>query len=287
MQTPLLPVCTMEYIGSDLTHFWISDLSGLLGRFPMLEHAHTQNFFLLCLVDAGPGHVELDQYRIEFDQPKAIVFKPNCISTLSLPFSAHGKVIFFDEDFFSLRYNNNILSQFEFLRHEKTPYLRLSEDQFIVWRDLVDQIHTEFDKTDNHRITVLRSYLNILLIEWERHFTKKTGIAVRSSLNEKIVKFDRLVDEHFSQLKLPSAYAEMLNISPNHLTRLCKKETGQTPGELIRKRIILEAKRLLHYTPLSIKEIAESLGFESTSYFVTFFKKALSITPEQFRKREI
>ena len=101
---------------------------------------------------------------------------------------------------------------------------------------------------------------------------------------DKIFEFEQLIEKHFQASKLPSDYAEMMHLSANYLNKLCKEETGQTAGALIRKRIIIEAQRLLHYTNLSINEIADKLGFENPSYFITFFKKETHFPPDQYRR---
>ena len=49
------------------------------------------------------------------------------------------------------------------------------------------------------------------------------------------------------------------------------------------ERLIAEAKRLLIFTPQSLKEIATNLGFEETSYFIRVFRIQTKITPGQFR----
>jgi AraC-like DNA-binding protein len=102
-----------------------------------------------------------------------------------------------------------------------------------------------------------------------------------------VQEFEQLIDKYFETKKLPSAYAELMHLSPNYLNKICKEETGQTASDLIRKRITIEAQRLLHYTNYSVKEIADKLGFDNYSYFVTFFKKQTGTTPEQFRKNQI
>lgn len=56
-----------------------------------------------------------------------------------------------------------------------------------------------------------------------------------------------------------------------------------TPLEIIDGRIVLEAKRLLRYTPMRIKEIATELGFDDPSYFNKFFKKRVGMTPTDFK----
>jgi len=58
-------------------------------------------------------------------------------------------------------------------------------------------------------------------------------------------------------------------------------------GELIRNRVILEAKRLLINLNMTVAEIADSLNFKDNSYFARFFKKYTGSTPEEFRKNNI
>lgn len=133
---------------------------------------------------------------------------------------------------------------------------------------------------------VIRSYLNILLFELERIYKPVGTINYKTPRQHKVQSFEKLIGLHFISKKLPSDYAELLNISPNYLNKLCKETTGMTAGDLIRKRITIEAQRLILYTHNSINEIADKLGFENTSYFITFFKKQTGNSPEQFRKLE-
>ncbi len=76
----------------------------------------------------------------------------------------------------------------------------------------------------------------------------------------------------------------MLFVTPNHLNALSKHVTGKPAGELIRDRVILEARRLLVNTGTTIAEVASELEFEDNSYFSKFFKKYTGQTPEAFRK---
>ncbi|WP_343318330.1 helix-turn-helix domain-containing protein [Sphingobacterium multivorum] len=68
-------------------------------------------------------------------------------------------------------------------------------------------------------------------------------------------------------------YAAALNKSPKTLSNVFGLLKQSAPSVLIRNRIILEAKRYLHYTEKSAKEIAYELGFESPAHFSRFFKK--------------
>jgi AraC-like DNA-binding protein len=193
-------------------------------------------------------------------------------------------MVCFTKDFFSLRYNNNILDQFSFLNRDANEFIRLTKDDLAHWKILLNLFEGEYILQKKETKNILRSYLNILLFELDRYYvpvvyTKSTNVKV-----EKIHVFEELIEQHFQTKKFPSDYAEMMNITSNYLNKICKEETGQTSGDLIRKRIMVEAKRLLHYTNDAINEIADKLGFENTSYFITFFKKEAEFTPEYFRK---
>ena len=96
--------------------------------------------------------------------------------------------------------------------------------------------------------------------------------------------FQRLVDKYFIERRHPKDYAEMLYITPNHLNALCTDILGIPAGEVIRNRIVLEAKRLLINPERSIAAIAYELNFKDNSYFTKFFKKYSGSTPEAFRK---
>jgi AraC-like DNA-binding protein len=86
-------------------------------------------------------------------------------------------------------------------------------------------------------------------------------------------------------MKLPKEYAELLYITPNHLNALCRDLVGKTAGELIRERVLLEAKRLLTNLNITAAEIAYELNFQDNSYFSRFFRKYTGQTPEIFRKQ--
>jgi len=96
--------------------------------------------------------------------------------------------------------------------------------------------------------------------------------------------FKKLIEDNFTKLKLPKEYAELLYVTPNHLNALCNDVLGISAGELIRNRVVLEAKRLLVNFSLNITEISYRLNFADNSYFTKFFKKQTGLTPEAFRK---
>ncbi|WP_345989284.1 helix-turn-helix domain-containing protein [Chryseobacterium sp. Chry.R1] len=98
-------------------------------------------------------------------------------------------------------------------------------------------------------------------------------------------QFKNLLNKHIRKCKSPSDYAKMLHISESYLNECLKKYTGSPVSFWIRYNIILEAKRLLYFSDLNVKQIANDLGFEDHSYFSRFFSKETGMTALNFRKK--
>lgn len=284
MQTKELAVCNIGLFTEEPKHFWMGELSGLLQKFPALEYPHKQEFYMLLFVEHAMGELMIDDQKIRLDDAKVIIIKPRCVSSIDINRQAKGTMICFTEDFFSLRYNNNILHEFTFLQSGSKPYIRLGDEQHVHFQVLNSLLLEEFIVQKKGTEKVLRSFLNIIMCELERIFRPFEVEKVRSLRQDKIHQFQALIESYYAIKKMPSGYADLLNISPNYLNKICREETGQTAGDLIRRRITIEAQRFLHHTNLSVNEIANKLGFENLSYFITFFKKQTGDTPEQFRK---
>jgi AraC-like DNA-binding protein len=279
-----IPVRTIGMFGQGVKNLWMEDLEGILEKHPILEYPHKSTYFSLYLVENAVGEMIIDNHKVIIDQPKAIVIKPQSVNKLQIDKIAKGKVICFTEDFFSLRYNNNVLYQFDFLKQESKPCIRLNNNQFQKSFDILNFMYDEFLTHQQTSSKVLRSYLNILLFQVDRAFSIVPNTYVKSIKRERIIEFESLVDKYFDKYKLPCDFAEQMHLSPNYLNKICKEETGKTAGEIIRKRIIIEAQRLLHYTNDSVNEISDKLGFEHVSYFITMFKRETGFPPEKFRR---
>ncbi|WP_158798949.1 helix-turn-helix domain-containing protein [Pedobacter sp. L105] len=96
-------------------------------------------------------------------------------------------------------------------------------------------------------------------------------------------KFNLLVEGNFRTEHTVNYYAGIMNKSPKTLSNIFALYYQRTPQQVIRERIITEAKRLLYYTSKSVKQITYELGFEDPAYFAKFFKKHTSFAPLEFR----
>lgn len=97
-------------------------------------------------------------------------------------------------------------------------------------------------------------------------------------------RFRRLVEDHYREHWDVPRYAAMLHVEEARLNRLCRKLTQKTAFEIVRDRLMLEARRKLTYVPASISQIAYELGFTDPAYFCRVFRQNNGMTPSQFRQ---
>jgi AraC family transcriptional regulator, transcriptional activator of pobA len=112
---------------------------------------------------------------------------------------------------------------------------------------------------------------------------KMFAAPARSRLVAQAERLRALIDRHCRDRRPVKSYAKELGLSPGQLTRIAHAALGMSALQAIDARALHEAKRLLVYSTLSIKQIAGELGFRDEAYFGRFFRKQTGRTPTEFR----
>lgn len=281
-----IPVYPIRKFGAAQDFFWMEGLDHGVETHTWWQDPHQQAYFMLLYVQDAQGCIVMDGQHIEVSEQMVVCCKPNGVNSLKLHTGAKGWLIAFAADFFSLRFTSNVLHQFRYVASREGEVLCLPHSEQTKWMLLGELMLREFHQA-KPEYKVLRSYLNILLHAAESAMQASMPDAEKlSRRHAKVIEFQALLDQHFLESRSPSFYADKLNISLHYLNKLCKLDCQATSGQLIRNRVLTEVKRLLKHTSCSIAEIAYQLGFESPSYFNTFFKKQVGFTPERFRHTE-
>ncbi len=97
--------------------------------------------------------------------------------------------------------------------------------------------------------------------------------------------FIQLVEETYRQHVKVEDLAHRLGISVSHLNGTCRELAGQPALQIMHERQLLEAKRLLTYTSMTIYEMSELLGFSDPTNFTRLFRRRVGISPKAFRDR--
>lgn len=102
--------------------------------------------------------------------------------------------------------------------------------------------------------------------------------------NEIFIRLIQLIEKYYMQERGVEFYADKLCLSPKYLSAVSKSICGYTVQELVFKAIIRKSISLLKNTQQDIQEISNAFGFPNASYFGTFFKKQMGMSPQQYRK---
>ncbi len=170
-----------------------------------------------------------------------------------------------------------------FFGNSNVPVIELTESERSKFEILWNMFEMEINSPDNLQLEMLQSLLKRLLILGTRVY--KNQFNLQQVVNKKmnlIREFYYQVEKHFKEHKDVAFYAAKMNRSPKTLSNIFL-EMEVTPLQVIQERILLEARRQLHYTDLSVKEITYALGFEDIQSFSRFFKSKEKQSPVNFR----
>ncbi|UWX62398.1 AraC family transcriptional regulator [Chryseobacterium oranimense] len=138
--------------------------------------------------------------------------------------------------------------------------------------EILNQIlYVDKQQTDTE---IILAYMNSLLVELNSaYFKNKEPIHILNTNLSKFIEFKLAVETHLTEQPSINAIAEKLALSTNSLYRIVKEYSGVSPKDFLTNRLIIEAQRKLHYSKLSVKELAYELGFNDPDYFSRLFKK--------------
>lgn len=286
MSNKMIKTFSTNYFTGNQSSFFIDNIRNYDDKYPLLASDFKANLYILLIVDSGNYSVTINDFSFSDDDKTIYIIKTGDIARMSFNDNFKGSLLAFEESFFSKRYHDNVLKYFDFFQLNGATQKMLDVNTKQKVEMLLNFMKAEYKKNSLYKNKVLRSYLNILLCElqYNEDITNLVTDDGKLISNERVLAFLDLVEVYYREAKTPSFYAEKLCVTPNYLNKLCKQEKGLTAGQIVRQRIVTEAKRLLQFTSFNINEIARELCFESTSYFVTFFKKQEGITPDNYRK---
>ena len=143
-----------------------------------------------------------------------------------------------------------------------------------------------FRKMNNRLADLLR--LQIILEVMYEMASRKIPVKEKSSRGERVfIGFMQSLGQHYADRYPVSRYADEANLSVRHFSKIIHDYTGQTPMQWIISYTLSQAKRLLSQTGLSVKEIAEKLGFPEQFTFRKYFKTHTGMSPTDFRSKNI
>ena len=258
-----------EYFAKDIDH---------------LREPHRHHFYTFILITEGSGSHEIDFENYDLKPNRLFLIAPGQVHAWNKLNSVKGFVVLFNDSFVALAKGRKLMSAWPLFRPHLPNYKDLTIHEQNLWIEELKSMEQEVTSPDSFSQDSIFYSIGKLLVRTSRLYLNQTP---KNESHDFLFTFQEQIEKHFLELRAPKEYAALLNITPNHLNSLSKKKSGKTAGELIRQRVLLEAKRLLAHTELSVAEIAYKLNFEDNSYFGRYFKKYTGQTPETFRSTQI
>lgn len=246
---------------------------------PRVPFPHKHDFFQIILITAGSGWHQIDFKKHKVASNQLFLMKPGQMHSWELSKGVKGFVVEFNLQ--SLNYikesarimNDFSLSPDVFIFKEKKDFQELSK--------LSEIMRREFNDAREMHDLCLQSLLTAFLIQTIRSYQHQLKQQKTLTIIE---RFKDLVERHFKEQHAVEFYAKEIKTSGKALTMQLSRSLGKPPRQLIQDRIMLEAKRYLAFSDLSVAEIGYELGFDDANYFSRFFRLHEKKTPAQFRK---
>jgi AraC family transcriptional activator of pobA len=256
---------------------------------------HFHEFYQMYLL-RGEATVMMDFEEFEVAGVNAVFVTPGQVHTVRMSERLEGFTVSFTQAFFDDEAPppSRLLEYPFFFPDGTAPWLPLQPDQPMDQEvvKLFEEMEVEYRRGLADSGEMLRATLRLLLVKMNRlarqgqDMEEAASGAAKGSRSKTLVRqFYLLLEKHFRELVRLPDYAAKLGVTPNHLNDVIREHTRHAAGDLIRRRRLLDAKRRLLYSELSVSEIGFELGFDDPSYFTRFFRRYEKVTPSEFREQ--
>lgn len=248
------------------------------------------NAYIRILYFPAGYKLTIDFEEYETDCPTLFFIGNNQKIQVKTIGEGEARFIYYNRDFYCIQIHDAEVACDGLLFNNiyNMPMTRLSDKVIHAIESLYSQIEEELTDQESSKEEMIRTYLKQLIIRATRMWKKQQ----LGKLNDEPIKeieffrdFSRLVEIHFRNKHAVADYAEILKVAPKTLSAKFNRLELASPNEIIKDRIVLEAKRLLCYSKYSVKEIAYQLGYDDPAYFNRMFTNKTGDTPAAFKKK--
>lgn len=247
---------------------------------PNVDFPHRHDFYQLTFVTKGKGWHDIDFTKHKINGRQIFFMKPGQVHTWVFAPGAEGIVIEFTRESLPAISAKSLFLLKQVPAIEDATKFK-SETQWSDFLTVSELMIKEFNTKKPQFEASLEGLLQNLLVQ----LVRVSSSVVQHNTLSVIERFQKLVDENYQTEHLVGFYAKKMNMTPKALTMQVSRGLKKSPKAVIQNRFILEAKRLLSYSELSVAEVGYELGFDDANYFTRFFTKATKLSPAKFRAK--
>jgi AraC family transcriptional regulator, transcriptional activator of pobA len=252
-----------------------------------VKYPHRHDFFEVLYLSRGSGFHIIDGNKYEIQPPCVFFMSPGQAHKIEFSSDIEGYIFIFTSEFYLINQSNqNRLIEFPFffsIRQENRPLILESSEDIVFLETLFKKGIAEIAKGENYSVELLRSVLDLILTSCAILYKTDQNLLTKGKGHLVVKRFFQMVEDNYLNNLSVNEYADKLAITPNHLTQTVNQLTGKTSSQIIKSKQVLEIKRLLVHSNLTVTEIANRLNFPDQSYFTRFFKRETGVSPLQYR----
>ncbi len=249
-------------------------------------HRHGYFTLIWCIDAIGTHMIDFENYALAADQLYIIL--PGQVHHIKPEGISKGWVVSFTQAFLDFNCVNSRLVDKLFLRRACTNHAALTVgDELRVSLNLyITEMSKIYSSKHLMRYEQLGALLKLVLLSCITHCVPpEQDYDVVSGGQVAIVQsFREAVMAHLRSLHKVGEYATLLGVSPGYLNEVVKESTGMAVKDYITAQLLIELKRMLVFTHLSIKEIAYYMGFNEPAHMSHFFKTHAHVSATDFRE---
>jgi len=272
------------------SHFDLVYLEEILAKNPKGHNQfenHKISFYAIMLITKNKGTHSLNYHEYQYSAGTVFTIRKDSIHKFYKS-NGKGKLFVFTENFvihyLGEQHSYKLFQLFNELLG--SPKVQLSKDDFIEIEQISQQIEKEYmEVKDTHSLEIIRSLLHVLIIKLVRIKSKGNDVFENPKYISQFVKFQNLVEKECFENKKVSYYANAMNITPRTLNNITNSIVHKSAKAFINEILIVQIKRLLINTQLTINEIAYMVGFDETTNLFKYFKKYTGSSPNSFRNK--
>jgi AraC-like DNA-binding protein/mannose-6-phosphate isomerase-like protein (cupin superfamily) len=283
-KVPVLQINNFQQAATIPPTVYVQRLEEHLLQYQFIKAPHRHDFYCIFLFTEGEGTHTIDFTAYEVKPGSVFFMSPAQVHTWQLSSSTNGYVVFFTPELYLLENTRHTLAHFPFFHYTAVPFVLLTDASRESITNIIISIFREYKSPEANRQAIISSYLNILLLKLSNVYSEANNQSLSTHLLHQIRQLETLIEQNYLDHKPATHYAQLMKISQKQLNTICQRALSKPLGTILQERIILEAKRLLVHTPLSVAQVAAQLNFTDNSYFNRLFKKSAGLTPEQFRQ---
>jgi AraC-like DNA-binding protein len=248
------------------------------------------NTFSIYWIESGAGRIDVDLTTHAFHAHALLFMSPYRRIQFAPTQPVRGAVIRFHANYLCIEtfHAESGCSGALFSDPFGSPVVALPAHARADVRHLVRRVADELETPLEGAEEMVIACLKILLVLSTRLKSASTArrVATGDYRHPLTHRVSELVEQHYRDLHAPADYARLLHMTPKALGRFTKTHFGRTMTDIVRERLLIDAKWELLHTLKPVKQIASELGFGDELYFSRFFKKATGRAPTAFREFE-